>query len=187
MKYVVGILILMFATPALATEVTPTFQWGIGAGSVGEPLMDKPLNEVSVAKLLGQVLRIAETFEMEAQPQLLLLHKTMVVSEGVGRRLNPNVNMWELARPLIEDWMRDNRGPEARIARASADLLRGIERLPALMRAGDRLIAHVDEGGLKLHPQTVRLMADEQARARRSPWPVWIALAAGIALGLLIG
>ncbi len=155
--------------------------------SVGEPLMDKPLNEVSVAKLLGQVLRIAETFEMEAQPQLLLLHKTMVVSEGVGRRLNPNVNMWELARPLIEAWMRENRGPEARAARVSSDVLRGIERLPALVRAADRLLEHLDEGGLKLHPQTVRMMAREQSRARRSSWPVWAALAAGLALGLLFG
>lgn len=155
--------------------------------SIGEPLMDKPLNEVSVARLLGQVLRIAETFEMEAQPQLLLLHKTMVVSEGVGRRLNPNVNMWELARPLIEDWMRENRGPEARVARASADVLRGIERLPALVRAADRMLEHLDEGGLKLHPETVRQMARERARARRTSWPIWAALAVGILLGLLLG
>jgi len=155
--------------------------------SIGEPLMDKPLNEVSVAKLLGQVLRIAETFEMEAQPQLLLLHKTMVVSEGVGRRLNPNVNMWELARPLIEAWMRENRGPEARAARASADVLRGIERLPSLVRAADRMLEHLDEGGLKLHPETVRRMAREQARARRSAWPIWAALIAGLLAGTLLG
>ncbi|MDF1793536.1 MAG: 2-polyprenylphenol 6-hydroxylase [Thalassobaculaceae bacterium] len=154
--------------------------------SIGEPLMDKPMNEVSVAKLLGQVLRIAETFEMEAQPQLLLLHKTMVVSEGVGRRLNPSVNMWELARPLIEAWMRENRGPEARIARASADVLRGIEKLPSLVRAADRLLDHLDEGGLKLHPETVRRMAREQARAQRASWPIWAALAFGLIVGFLM-
>jgi ubiquinone biosynthesis protein len=154
--------------------------------SIGEPIMDKPLNEVSVAKLLGQVLRIAETFEMEAQPQLLLLHKTMVVSEGVGRKLNPGVNMWELARPLIEIWMRENRGPEARLARVGADVVRGIERLPALVRAADQMLEHLDEGGLKLHPATVRMMAREQARARRTAWPVWVALAAGLVLGHLL-
>jgi ubiquinone biosynthesis protein len=152
--------------------------------SVGEPLMDKPLNEVSVARLLGQVLRIAETFEMEAQPQLLLLHKTMVVSEGVSRRLNPNVNMWELARPLIEDWMRENRGPEARIARAGADILRGLERLPSLIRHADLALSQVEQGGLRLHPDTVRLMARE--RARRSYWPVGVALALGLLFGMLL-
>ncbi|MCR9072283.1 MAG: 2-polyprenylphenol 6-hydroxylase [Alphaproteobacteria bacterium] len=151
--------------------------------SIGEPLMDKPLNEVSVAKLLGQVLRIAATFEMVAQPQLLLLHKTMVVSEGVGRRLNPNVNMWELARPLIEAWMRENRGPEARIARTGADILRGIERLPSLIRHADRALGSLEDGGLRLHPDTVRLMARE--RARRTYWPIVAALAAGLLLGLL--
>jgi ubiquinone biosynthesis protein len=152
--------------------------------SIGEPLMDKPLNEVSVAKLLGQVLRIAETFSMVAQPQLLLLHKTMVVSEGVGRRLNPNVNMWELARPLIEEWMRENRGPEARIARASADILRGIERLPSLISHADRALSHLEGGGLRLHPDTVRLMARE--RARRAYWPVGVALALGLLFGILL-
>src|SRR3546814_1375314 len=99
--------------------------------SIGEPLIDKPLHEVSVARLLGQVLRIAVTFEMRAQPQLLLLHKTMVVAEGVGRQLNPNVNMWALARPLIERWMLENRGPEALLARRSEE---HTSELQSLMR-----------------------------------------------------
>ncbi|NQW08435.1 MAG: 2-polyprenylphenol 6-hydroxylase [Alphaproteobacteria bacterium] len=154
--------------------------------SIGEPLMDKPLSEVSVAKLLGQVLRIAQTFEMEAQPELLLLHKTMVVSEGVGRTLNPNENMWALARPLIEEWMRENRGPEAVLGRGADDVMRAFGRLPALVRAADSMIGHLDTGGLKLHPDTVRDLAREQAKARRSSWPIWAALAVGVVLGLLL-
>ena len=58
---------------------------------------------------------------METQPQLLLLQKTMVQVEGVGRRLDPEVNIWTLARPLIEEWMRDNRGPEARLRQRLRD------------------------------------------------------------------
>ncbi|EDP61951.1 Predicted unusual protein kinase [alpha proteobacterium BAL199] len=155
--------------------------------SIGEPLIDKPLHEVSVAKLLGQVLRIAETFEMRAQPQLLLLHKTMVVSEGVGRRLNPNVNMWALARPLIEQWMIENRGPEALLARSADDIARAITRLPALVRAADRMLQHLDEGGLKVHPESLRIYAELHAPARFSSWPIWAAVIAGLLLGLLIG
>ena len=83
--------------------------------SIGEPILGKPLQEISVARLLAQLFEITEQFEMETQPQLLLLQKTMVVIEGVGRRLDPEVNIWALARPLIEEWMRDNRGPEARV------------------------------------------------------------------------
>jgi ubiquinone biosynthesis protein len=155
--------------------------------SIGEPLMDKPLHEVSVAKLLGQVLRIAETFEMRAQPQLLLLHKTMVVAEGVGRKLNPKVNMWALARPLIEQWMIENRGPEAVLARSADDVMRALTRLPALVRAADRMMQHLDEGGLKVHPESLKIHARLNAPERFSSWPIWAALIAGLLLGLLIG
>jgi len=155
--------------------------------SIGEPLIDKPLHEVSVARLLGQVLRIAGTFEMRAQPQLLLLHKTMVVAEGVGRKLNPDVNMWALARPLIERWMIENRGPEALLARGADDIARAVTRLPALVRAADRMLQHLDEGGLKVHPESLRIHAEMQAARRLAAWPVWAALAAGLLLGLLIG
>ncbi len=155
--------------------------------SIGEPLMDKPLHEVSVARLLGQVLRIAETFEMRAQPQLLLLHKTIVVSEGVGRKLNPNVNMWALARPLIEQWMIENRGPEALLARSADDVMRALTRLPALVRAADRMLQHLDEGGLKVHPESLRIHAGLNAPQRLSSWTLWLAVGVGLLIGLLIG
>ncbi|GHD38983.1 putative protein kinase UbiB [Thalassobaculum fulvum] len=154
--------------------------------SIGEPVMDKPLHEISVARLLGQVLRIAETFEMRAQPQLLLLHKTMVVAEGVGRKLNPDVNMWALARPLIERWMIENRGPEALLGRGADDVVRTLSRLPALVRAADRLLQHLDEGGLKVHPESLRVHAELSARQRFPAWPVLAAVLAGLLIGLLL-
>ncbi|MGH6961425.1 MAG: AarF/UbiB family protein, partial [Dongiaceae bacterium] len=98
--------------------------------AIAEPIMDKPLHDISVARLLGLLFQVTENFEMETQPQLLLLQKTMLVTEGVGRKLNPDVNMWSMARPLIEDWMRRNRGPEARIRQAARSALETIERLP---------------------------------------------------------
>ena len=85
--------------------------------SIGEPIFGKPSHEISIARLLAQLLRVTEQFEMTVQPQLLLLQKTMLMAEGMGTRLNPNVNIWELARPLIEDWMREPFRP-ARHARA---------------------------------------------------------------------
>ena len=74
--------------------------------SIGEPILGRPLQDISIARLLAQLFEITEQFAMETQPQLLLLQKTMVVIEGVGRRLDPQINIWTLARPLIEDWMR---------------------------------------------------------------------------------
>ena len=84
--------------------------------SVGEPILDLPLHEISIAKLLAQLFQVTEQFEMETQPQLLLLQKTMVLVEGIGRRLDPSVNIWTLARPIVEQWVRENRGPRRNCA-----------------------------------------------------------------------
>ncbi len=122
---------------------------------------------------------------METQPQLLLLQKTMVVAEGVGRTLNPDVNMWELPRPMIEDWMLQHRGPQARIKEAASHAITLAERLPQIIEATDKVMGSMTEGGVKLHPETVARFAEESAKRRRSFWPVWLALFSA-ALALLI-
>jgi ubiquinone biosynthesis protein len=101
--------------------------------SIGEPIFGKPSHQISIARLLAQLLRVTEQFEMAVQPQLLLLQKTMLMAEGMGTRLNPNVNIWELAQPLIEDWMRTHFGPRATIQRTGEDLVQGLRRLPRLI------------------------------------------------------
>lgn len=118
--------------------------------AIGEPLLGKPLNEISLGRLLAHLFQTTEDFDMETQPDLLLLQKTMLVAEGVGRILNPKVNMWVLAQPLIEDWMMANRGPEARLREFAGDAATWMRRLPAVLekadRALDRLEAdHTDE------------------------------------------
>ncbi|MBM3534714.1 MAG: 2-polyprenylphenol 6-hydroxylase [Alphaproteobacteria bacterium] len=149
--------------------------------SIGEPLMGKPLNEISVGRLLAQLFRVTETFEMEVQPQLLLLQKTMVVAEGVGRRLNPSVNMWQLAEPLIAGWMRENRGPEARIGEAASDLVRAVERLPRLLADAESAAAALGEG-VRLHPETVKqLNATRPTGAHRALWAAIVVLGAAVA------
>jgi len=101
--------------------------------SIGEPIFGKPSHQISIARLLAHLLRVTEQFEMTVQPQLLLLQKTMLMAEGMGTRLNPKVNIWELAQPLIEDWMRDHFGPRATLQRAAEDLAQGLRRLPRLV------------------------------------------------------
>lgn len=140
--------------------------------SIGEPLMGKPLHEISLGRLLAQLFEVTETFRMETQPQLLLLQKTMLTAEGVGRMLDPSVNMWELARPLIEDWMRRNRGPEARVADAARDARTLLERLPRLVSDLDRALV----GGVRIDPAALRMLADAQERRRPANWPAWLAL-----------
>ena len=120
---------------------------------------------------------------METQPQLLLLQKTMLVAEGVGRKLCPETNMWELARPLIEDWMTDEMTAEARAAEIVAEAGRLIERLPQLLSDMSETAGQLSRDGLKLHPATIAAMTGGSGRQTR--WPLW-AGAAAIVVAVLI-
>jgi ubiquinone biosynthesis protein len=158
--------------------------------SIGEPILGKPLQEISIARLLAQLFEVTEQFDMETQPQLLLLQKTMVVIEGVGRRLDPEINIWTLARPLIEAWMRDNRGPEARLRLGLETLADMVERVPRLVRSLETLVTEWSREGVVLHAETLAVQAAHRARHLAIVIvPVWIIAAAlaSIALVLMLG
>jgi ubiquinone biosynthesis protein len=154
--------------------------------SIGEPILGLSLQEISIARLLAQLFRVTEQFGMETQPQLLLLQKTMVLVEGVGRRLDPEVNIWTLARPLIEAWMRDNRGPEARLRQGLDLAVEIVDRLPRLLRNLDSLIDDMARDGVVLHAETLAAHAAAQARrAYLAVIPLWIAAAAVAVIALV--
>ena len=156
--------------------------------AIGEPILGRPLHEISFARLLAQLFEVTEQFEMETQPQLLLLQKTMVQIEGVGRRLDPEVNIWGLARPLIEAWMRDNRGPEARLRQQLETVAEVIDRIPRLMRKVEALIDDWSREGIVMHAETLAAQAAKRARHLAILLlPVWIITAslAAIALALV--
>lgn len=152
--------------------------------SIGEPIFGRPLHEISFARLLGQLFQITEQFDMETQPQLLLLQKTMLVAEGVGRRLDPETNMWVVAHPLIEDWMVANRGPQARLRQIADDAAQAAASLPELARLARRASLAVTEDGVRLHPETLRAISRKSGgRVSRS----WLFVLAGLAVGLALG
>jgi ubiquinone biosynthesis protein len=151
--------------------------------SIAEPILDKPQNEISIAKLLGQLFQVTETFAMETQPQLLLLQKTMLVAEGTGRKLAPDANMWLLARPLIEAWTADTFGPEARVRDMAAEFASAVVRLPELARRAERGFSAVVEGYLRIHPESLRELRGRGGGSFAS-WVV-AAVLAGIVVGLL--
>lgn len=144
--------------------------------AVAQPIMGKPLNEISVGRLLGQMFRIAAEFEMETQPQLLLLQKTMVVTEGVGRMLNPSLNMWQLAEPLIHDWAGAQFGLKGKMkdaARQGGDIAR---KLPQVLgHVEQTLKIFGDPAGLRLHPRSL----DALNRARHAHDRGWLRFAWG--------
>jgi ubiquinone biosynthesis protein len=152
---------------------------------IGEPILGLPQNEISMARLLAQLFKVTEQFEMETQPQLLLLQKTMLVAEGTGRRLDPAANMWLLARPLIETWMREHLGPEARLRDAAADVVAAVQRLPQVLAGIEKNVAMLAEGGVRLHPDTVALLrGGNRHRGVRPLWLVFLLALAVLALAI---
>jgi ubiquinone biosynthesis protein len=140
--------------------------------AVARPIIGKPLNEISVAKLLGQMFKIAAEFEMETQPQLLLLQKTMMVTEGVGRMLNPNLNMWELARPMMEDWASKHFGVAGKVKDGALQGLEAARKFPQILRYMENTLKSFgDPEGVKLHSLSIAEI-QEGRRALYRPWLV---------------
>lgn len=102
--------------------------------AVGEPIRGKDSREISVSGLLDGLFAITRQFDMEVQPHLLLLQKTMVMVEGVALSLDPQINMWEAASPYVKRWIRDELGPEAMAADALVKNARLLRALPGLAR-----------------------------------------------------
>ncbi len=102
--------------------------------SVGEPMRGQPVKDMSVGNMLDSLFAITRDFDMVTQPHLLLLQKTMVMVEGVATALDPDVNMWEIAEPVVRDWLRGELGPEALLADRLVEDVRTLSRLPDLVR-----------------------------------------------------
>ncbi|MGZ9104144.1 MAG: AarF/UbiB family protein, partial [Rhodoplanes sp.] len=143
--------------------------------SIGEPILDKPQNEISIGHLLGQLFQITKTFEMEVQTDLLLLQRTILVAEGTGRALCPEANMWLLARPLIERWMAGALSPDVRVREAAREFTTTLARLPEIMRRIEDAAASIADGSIRLHPQTIWALRGEDRRA--STRVIWISIA----------
>jgi ubiquinone biosynthesis protein len=118
--------------------------------AVGEPMRGKPVSELSVGQMLDGLFAITRDFDMQTQPHLLLLQKTMVMVEGVATALDPSINMWETSGPYVKEWLRTELGPEAAIADGLIQNWRTLQRLPDLVRRIED--AFPDRGAAPLPP-----------------------------------
>ena len=105
--------------------------------AVGEPIRGLPVKEISIGRMLEGLFSITRDFDMQTQPHLLLLQKTMVMEEGVATTLDPDINMWEAAEPFLKDWLRTELGPEAYYADRIVDTVRALKLIPDLIRRID--------------------------------------------------
>ena len=150
--------------------------------AIGEPIFGRPARDVSMARLLQQLFDTTKRFDMQGQPQLMLLQKTMMVVEGVSRALDPDFDIWEASRPVVEKFMLAQVGPEARLRDVSQGVTalgRAAQNLPQLLRNAEVISAMLADGGLRLHPDTARQIAEAQIdRTRHVRVALWIAAGA---------
>lgn len=102
--------------------------------TVCEPIFEKPLKDISFAQVVLELFQVARRFNMEVQPQLVLLQKTLFAVEGLGRQLYPDLDLWATAKPFLEKWLREQMGPKAFLKHLSENWSFVVEQLPHMPR-----------------------------------------------------
>jgi ubiquinone biosynthesis protein len=142
--------------------------------AIGEPIHNRTAEEISMAKLLMLLFEVTGLFDMRTRPELLLLQKTMVVVEGVARSLDPKLDMWKTAEPVVREWIERHLGVAGRLEGATesaSELGRFLGNVPGLLTRGGVLLEQLDaitRNGLVLAPETVNAIG--AAEAKRTRW-----------------
>ncbi len=138
--------------------------------TVCEPIFNKPLSEISFGQVLLRLFETARRFRMEVQPQLILLQKTLLNIEGLGRQLYPELDLWQTAQPILRQWMKEHLSPLAVLRswrQQAPDVLEALKGAPAVLQRGLRDL-HQGKLTLELEPQRLAaLQAANEAASRR--------------------
>jgi len=164
--------------------------------AIGEPIRDQTAQDISMARLLTQLFEVTELFAMTTQPRLIMLQKTMVVVEGVARSLDPRLDIWHVAEPVMRGWMEEHVGPAHFFHEAGEGLTaiaRFMSEFPDYVEKMSRTsngLTGMAETGLVLAAETVDAIAEAEARRSRSRqaalWVGALSLAA-IAFSVVFG
>jgi len=130
--------------------------------TVSEPIWEKPIAEISFGHFLLRLFQTARRFDMEIQPQLVLLQKTLLNIEGLGRMLYPELDLWTTAKPFMEKWVKQQVGPSAFVRQVKESLPQLSEELPQLPHLAYRLLKDATDGKLE-----IRWKSDELAQIKK--------------------
>ena len=150
--------------------------------TVCEPIFNKPLSEISFAQVLMRLFRVARRFNVEIQPQMILLHKTLFNIEGLGRELYPELDLWKTAHPVLKKWMEDRVGPAAIIS----DIRENLPELREAMRELPDAIRHLaaqakdDNSSGRRQAAEIQQLRDELKRQGKQRF--WLTIAATAAI-----
>ena len=156
--------------------------------TVCEPIFNKPLAEISFAQILIRLFRIAQRFNMEIQPQLLLLHKTLLNIEGLGREMYPELDLWKTAQPVLRQWMDEQVGPRAVLG----DLRENLPQLRDALRELPAAIKHLADQAavgklqVRAHTPELKLLREQLAQQQRQRFLLAIGLTATISGTLIL-
>ncbi|MFA7096721.1 MAG: ubiquinone biosynthesis regulatory protein kinase UbiB [Gammaproteobacteria bacterium] len=157
--------------------------------TVSEPIFERPLKEISFGYFLLRLFQTARRFNMEVQPQLVLLQKTLLNIEGLGRQLDPDLDLWQTAKPFLERWMQEHIGPRAFLKNLRANLPQWAEKLPALPALVYDTLQQAQDGKLKIEWKSAELekLRREIRSANRRTYLAIVGSALLISAALLLG
>ena len=161
--------------------------------AIGEPIHNRTAEDISMARLLTLLFEVTGLFDMRTRPELLLLQKTMVVVEGVARSLDPKLDMWSTAEPVVREWMTRYLGPAGKIEGAVqgvGEIGRFASQVPGLLTRGARVLDRLDDvtrDGLTLSQQTIaEIDKADTRRSRGSVVALWVIAALLLWIVLLL-
>ncbi|KZZ48317.1 hypothetical protein A3759_28035 [Thalassolituus sp. HI0120] len=166
---------------------TKVHEFAAAIRSVCEPIFDKPLAEISFGQVLIQLFSTARRFNMEVQPQLVLLQKTLLNIEGLGRQLYPQLDLWTTAKPYLERWMRDRFGPKAAFKELKRQLPGWIEKapqIPGLVHGALSRLNHMDENQQALQSELTQLRLELEKQSQKKRHHILGGLTTGLGLFL---
>ncbi len=136
--------------------------------AVCEPIFDKPLKEISFGKVLLRLFQTSRRFNIEIQPQLVLLQKTLLNIEGLGRDLDPDLDLWATAKPYLEHWMSEQVGWRGLLRNLGKEAPQWSVLLPQLPRLLHRALS--DRSAATLQPVVIALLLSQQRHNRLLAW-----------------
>ncbi len=157
--------------------------------TVSEPIFDRPLKDISFGGFLLTLFQTARRFNMEVQPQLVLLQKTLLNIEGLGRQLDPELDLWKTAKPFLENWMRDRVGPRAVFNRIKYYIPRWADQTPDLPNLiyGVLKQAHTGDLTVRLQRQELEQLRGDLRRASRRSFHAAVGAALIVSAAVILG
>ena len=157
--------------------------------SIGEPIFGQEVKDISGGKLLKQLFDVTEKFNMQTQPQLLMLQKTMVVVEGVARKLNPNTNIWTTSKPVLENWLRETKDPIKTInetLNTTSEVIKRLPEFPDIMDKANQALTFLANGQIPQNSNSYNALNDKKSEMMAFRNQSVISLLILVIIGLLV-